>query len=103
MERLQWLRARSWLAQGDSYSPSSPLPSIAKYIKQQQISQHLQIGISVDKFVCVLIRNLFRNSLPAVYMDIWKSVGIIVMVIACHKAVSYVPITKAKNWHIVAR
>lgn len=51
----------------------------------------------MDKFVCVLIRNLFRNSLPAVYMDIWNSVGIIVMVIACHKALAIFPLQKLKT------
>lgn len=41
--------------------------------------------------LCALIRNLFGNSLPAVYVEVGveRSVGIIVIVIACNKAVSY--------------
>lgn len=41
--------------------------------------------------LCALIRNLFRNPLPAVCVavGIERSVGIIVIVKACNKAVSY--------------
>lgn len=41
--------------------------------------------------VCALIRNLFWNSLPAMYVEVGarKTVGIIVIVIACNTAVSY--------------
>lgn len=41
--------------------------------------------------VCALIRNLFRNSVPAVCVEVGvgRRVGIIVIVIASNEAVSY--------------
>lgn len=70
------------------YYPTPHLPSTAKDIKKQLISHPFS---RIFVYECVLIRNLFRNSLPAVCVEVGveRSVGIIVIVIACNKAVSY--------------
>lgn len=76
------------IAEVSLYPHTPHLPSAAKVIKKQLISHPFS---RIFVYECVLIRNLFRNSLPAVCVEVGveRSVGVIVIVIACNKAVSY--------------